>query len=193
MAIYLLADTCQKCHTRIGAGHAAHVDYVCTSCLLESGTLHTTPKRFDAEFPLSKHTLQKKVKSPRPKAKQRPGAQVARTATAKATDCAIIYVLQMRHGVVKVGRTNNWVRRKQDYTHGFDDSIMNMCLFHIVDDFEVLEEIEEAVLTSLPHSRAKGFEWLFAEFDDVQRRVEGFMRKRGIMFEVMHDDGQFYR
>lgn len=172
MAVRILTAVCEKCEREIGPAHAGAGPIVCTSCILFGGPARPAP--VSRKIKLS--TRQKPKRNPKPE-------PLARTDRQRASGACLIYAIQMRPGVVKVGRTTNWAVRKHSYTNGFDDVIKRSALFRIIDDHEILADIETALLQSLPHSRAKGYEWLFADFDEVAEHTDAFLRSNGIMFE----------
>lgn len=176
-SIYLII--CSNCQNDVGVSHEeASPSYVCRRCMEEGAPKRAVavphPKQAQVT-PLTKRTRQKAPRKTTPLS--------AKSEKQKKSGAYAIYAIQMRAGVVKVGRTSNWAVRKHSYTHGFDDVLKRCTLFWIIDDFELLPEIETTILQSLWHPRAKGYEWLLADFDEVTSHTDRLLRTNGIMFE----------
>lgn len=180
MAVQIYTAVCAKCEREIGPAHSLQGEIICTPCVLERGTVWSSPKVREPE--LKTRSFPKPQKLPKRRAKPKT-SKAARTDRQRQAGYCAIYAIQMKAGIVKVGRTTNWAARKHQYTNGFDDVIKRSSLFRILDDHEILPDIETALLQSLPHSRAKGFEWLFADFDEIATHTDAFLRNNGIMFE----------
>lgn len=174
-SLYLLI--CAKCQNDVGVSQVDFGNsYVCRPCLEGKGParpVHITEAR---RFP-------KPSKLPKRRAAPKKPLKAARTERQKMAGACAIYAIQMKPGIVKVGRTTNWAVRKHSYTHGFDDVIKRSVIFWIIDDFEILPDIETALLQSIHHQRAKGYEWIFADFDEIASHADEFLRMNGILFE----------
>lgn len=177
MAAPLYLVICSKCQNDVGVSRTeVSPSHVCNACLESGGPARPVP--IPKLRPFSKAR-----KQPKQRAITKPALKAARTERQRMSGACAIYAIQMRPGVVKVGRTTNWAVRKHSYTNGFDDVIKRSVIFWIIDDFEILPDIETALLQSIRHPRAKGYEWLLADFDEVAAHADEFLRTNGIMFE----------
>lgn len=183
MAIHSLTVVCADCEQKIDLAYSVKDRYFCTSCMLAKGTVFTSPRRIEPETDTPRRDLPKPIRRPKRRAKPKVVKHQARTDRQRQAGFCAIYAIQMKAGIVKVGRTTNWAVRKHSYTNGFDDVIKKCALFRIIDDHEILPDIETALLHSLPHHRAKGYEWLFADFDEIATHTDAFLTANGIMFE----------
>lgn len=183
MAIGVYTVSCAKCDREIGPAHAFQGEYLCTSCILGTGTVWSNPKSVEPDPPRPVRPPKKPAIKKKQRAPAKRDNRNARSERQRMSGAGSIYAIQMKPGIVKVGRTSNWAVRKHSYTNGFDDVIKRSALFRIIDDFVVLPDIETALLQSLRHPRAKGYEWLFADFDEIAAHTDAFLRANCIMFE----------
>lgn len=180
MAASLYLIICSKCQNDVGVSDKeVSPTFLCSSC----GSAGLTPSR--SWTPAPKPLPAPSVKKPKKRKAPRAATSLlsSRTERQAKSGAFAIYAIQMKAGVVKVGRTSNWAVRKHSYTHGFDDAIKRCAIFWVLDDFEILADIETALLQSIWHPRAKGYEWISADFDEIAEHTDQFLRTNGIMFD----------
>lgn len=93
---------------------------------------------------------------------------------------AVIYAVSLKAqpGIVKVGRTTKWDKRRNHYANwnlSNGDGIAEERVFCITEEFVDLTKLEAAILARMPFPLAYGAEWFRADLDEVCRLIDSIL------------------
>lgn len=95
-------------------------------------------------------------------------------------------VLREHPGVVKIGRTTQWHKRRKTYANWNlqHDAILHERVFTINEEYPDLELLERQLISTLPFPKRHGNEWFEGNFEAICRFIERLLFSHGLLFDV---------
>jgi hypothetical protein len=105
----------------------------------------------------------------------------------KGYKCPVLYCVSVvgHDDVVKVGQTTNWQIRRKAYANwnlSRGDGITRATVFEINEEYVELGGLEAMLLAQLRHERKSGFEWLIADYEEVEDAIRALLLQHEICF-----------
>lgn len=132
------------------------------------------------------HPKPRVIKPPKPRDYGRKGRGVTNFAPS-ASGGMYLYAVELSEwdGVVKLGRTGSWRKRKNEYAnwnHRQGDGIARAFVIEINEEFADLPALEVALIENVGLEPFRGREWFYGSCEDVMYHAERLLGGHDISF-----------